>query len=83
MIAGLELTEMSFDWQTAFVILIVLAAAFYVGRMVLNRLRSMRAGGGNVSLPACAGCDNSEAKTVAPAPKVLVQIGRQQTTHRR
>ena len=46
---------MTFDWQTTFVILFVLAAALYVGRMALNRLRSMRAGGGSVSLPACSG----------------------------
>ncbi|MFL6227751.1 MAG: hypothetical protein ACJ741_03115 [Pyrinomonadaceae bacterium] len=74
---------MSFDWQTAVVILIVLAAALYVGRMTLSRLRSMRAGGGSVSLPACSGCDNEKVKPAAPAPKVLVQIGRQHTTHRR
>jgi hypothetical protein len=70
---------MNFDWQTAIVILIVLAAALYVGRMVLGRLRSMRAGGGNVSLPACSGCDNEKVKPTAPAPKVLIQLSRKPT----
>jgi hypothetical protein len=73
---------MFFDWQTAVVVLIVLAAALYVGRMALLRLRSMR-GRGNVSLPACSGCDNEKVKTTAPAPKVLVQIGRPRNTPRR
>ena len=70
---------MTFDWQTAAVILIVLAAALYVGHMALNRLRSMRAGGENVSLPACSGCDNKTVKPTAPAPKVLVQLSRRPT----
>jgi hypothetical protein len=74
---------MGFDWQTLVVILIVLAASLYVGRMAFNRLRSMRAGGGSVSLPACSGCDSEKTKPSAPAPKVLVQIGRQHTTQRR
>ena len=70
---------MKFDWQTAAVILIVLAAALYVGRMAWARVRSMR-GRGEVSLPACAGCDAKPARSDAPAPKVLVQIGRQRAT---
>jgi hypothetical protein len=73
---------MTFDWQTAAVILIVLAAAFYVGRMALGRLRSMRAGGESVSLPACSGCDNKTVKPTAPAPKILVQLSRRTTTHK-
>ncbi len=75
---------MTFDWQTAVVILIVLAAALYVGRMALARVRSMR-GRGAASLPdCCSGCDSKEPKrSDAPAPKVLVQIGRATTQQRR
>jgi hypothetical protein len=74
---------MMLDWQTAAVVLIVLAAAFYVGRMAWARVRSMR-GRGEVSLPACSGCDAKPTKkSDAPAPKVLVQIGRAPTARRR
>lgn len=74
---------MTLDWQTSLVILIVLAAAFYIGRMAWARVRSMR-GRGDVSLPACAGCDAGGAKKMdAPAPKVLVQIGRAPNSQRR
>jgi hypothetical protein len=73
---------MRFDWQTAAVVLIVLAATLYVGRMAWARVRSMR-GRGTVSLPACAGCDAGEAKKRdTPTPKVLVQIGRAQSAKR-
>ncbi|MDQ3907507.1 MAG: hypothetical protein M3268_04100, partial [Acidobacteriota bacterium] len=60
---------MTFDWQTAVVILIVLAAALYVGRMALARVRSMR-GRGAASLPdCCSGCDSKEPKrSDAPEP---------------
>ena len=73
---------MNFDWQTAAVILIVLAALLYVGRMLARRLRSMRARGGADAAAevACSGCSAGEIKTSVPAPKVLVQIGRQRTT---
>jgi hypothetical protein len=68
---------MRFDWQAAAVILIVLAALLYVGRMGARRLRSMRARGGDVAADiACSGCSAGEVKSAAPAPKVLVQIGR-------
>jgi hypothetical protein len=73
---------MMFDWQTTVVVLIVLAAAFYVGRMAWARVRSMR-GRGEVSLPACSGCDAKPAKSDAPVPKVLVQIARAPTARRR
>ncbi|MCA1631029.1 MAG: hypothetical protein LC785_03595 [Acidobacteria bacterium] len=72
---------MKFDWQTAAVILIVLAALLYTGRMLARRLRSMRARGGDVAAGAsCSGCSAEEIKASAPAPKVLVQIGRQRAT---
>ena len=72
---------MKFDWQTAAVVLIVLAASLYVGRMLARRLRSMRARGGDVAVDAsCSGCGAGEMKSTAPAPKVLVQIGRQRAT---
>lgn len=71
-----------FDWQTAAVILIVLAATLYVGRSAWQRLRSMR-GRGAVSLPACSGCEGEKVKHTAPAPKVLVQIGGSRATRRR
>jgi hypothetical protein len=73
---------MMIDWQTAAVVLIVLAAAFYVGRMAWARVRSMR-GRGEVSLPACSGCDAKSVKSDAPAPKVLVQIGSARSARRR
>jgi hypothetical protein len=72
---------MMFDWQTAAVLLIVLAALLYVGRMGARRLRSMRARGGDIAVDAaCSGCSAGEVKSTAPAPKVLVQIGRQRAT---
>jgi hypothetical protein len=74
---------MKFDWQTAAVALIVLAALLYVGRMGARHLRSMRArsGGDGVAADiACSGCGAGEVKSTAPAPKVLVQIGRQRAT---
>jgi hypothetical protein len=75
---------MRFDWQTAAVIVIVLAALLYVGRMLARRLRSMRARGGDVAAgSSCSGCSAGEVKSTAPAPKVLVQIGRQRMTPRR
>jgi hypothetical protein len=75
---------MRFDWQTAAVILIVLAALLYVGRMLARRLRSMRARGGDVAAnSSCSGCGAGEVKSNAPAPKVLVQIGRQRAAPRR
>ena len=74
---------MTFDWQTAVVVLIVLAAALYVGRTALARVRSMR-GRGDASLPdCCSGCGAGETKRPdTPAPKVLVQIGRATTRQR-
>jgi hypothetical protein len=75
---------MKFDWQTTAVILIVLAALLYVGRMIARRLRSMRARGGDIIAGAsCSGCSAGEVKSAAPAPKVLIQIGRQRATPRR
>jgi hypothetical protein len=75
---------MNFDWQTAAVVLIVLAALLYVARMGARRLRSMRARGGDVAADtACSGCGPGEVKSAAPAPKVLVQIGRQRATRPR
>ncbi|HEX8160679.1 MAG TPA: hypothetical protein VF538_02170 [Pyrinomonadaceae bacterium] len=77
---------MNFDWQTAAVALIVLAALLYVGRMIARRLRSMRArGGDDAAGGSCSGCSAGEAKvkSAAPAPKVLVQIGRQRPAPRR
>jgi hypothetical protein len=72
---------MRFDWQTAAVIVIVLAALLYVGRMLARRLRSMRARGGDVAVgTSCSGCSAGEVKSTAPAPKVLVQIGRRRAT---
>lgn len=63
-----------FDWQPAAVALIVLAAAAYVARRALARLRSMRAG----AKPGAPACGNCEPERNAPAggmaPKVLVQI---------
>ena len=62
---------MRFDWQTAAVVLIVLAALLYVARMGARRLRSMRArGGDDTAAPdaACAGCGAGEIKSTAPAP---------------
>jgi hypothetical protein len=73
---------MRFDWQMVMVALIVLAAALYVGRMAWARVRSMR-GRGEVSLPACSGCDAKSVKSHAPAPKVLVQIGSTRPARRR
>jgi hypothetical protein len=75
---------MSFDWQTAAVVLIVLAALLYVGRMGARRLRSMRArgGDGDAADTACSGCSAGEVKSTAPAPKVLVQIGRERRATR-
>jgi hypothetical protein len=75
---------MKFDWQTAAVVLIVLAALLYVGRMFARRLRSMRARGGDAAAgDSCSGCSAGEVKSAAPAPKVLVQIGRQRATQQR
>ncbi|HVG29199.1 MAG TPA: FeoB-associated Cys-rich membrane protein [Pyrinomonadaceae bacterium] len=72
---------MKFDWQTVAVVLIVLAALFYVGRMLARRLRSMRARGGDIVAGGdCSGCSAGEVKSTAPAPKVLVQIGRGRAT---
>jgi hypothetical protein len=64
------------------VLLIVLAAALYVLRSALQRLRSMR-GRGAISLPACSGCEREKVKSTAPAPKVLVQIGGSRNAPRR
>lgn len=76
---------MKFDWQTAVVILIVLAALLYVGRVGARHLRATRArsGDGMVADIACSGCEGGGAKSSAPAPKVLVQIGRQPAAPRR
>lgn len=75
---------MLFDWQTVAVALVVLAATLYLARMVLRRARSMRAGADGASTGSdCSGCGSSKVKSTAPAPKVLVQIGRAQTPPRR
>ncbi|MDT7543046.1 MAG: hypothetical protein QOE33_2950 [Acidobacteriota bacterium] len=71
-----------FDWQTMAVVLIVLAATFYIGRMVWARVRSMQ-GRGSMSLPACSGCDAKPVKSDTPEPKVLVQIGSARPARRR
>jgi len=69
--------QMIFDWQTIAVALIVLAALIYVGRRVLTRLRSMRAGRG-VVISACGNCPSEKPAAQTQAPRVLVQIGRAQ-----
>ena len=76
---------MNFDWQTAAAALAVLAALAYVARMAFRRARSMTARGvASPSSVACGGCEpEKKVKSPAPAPKVLVQIGRQRTSPRR
>jgi hypothetical protein len=67
---------MPFDWQTAAVALIVLAALLYVARRALARLRSMRAGRGGAAPTACGNCPPERPAVQARAPRVLVQIDR-------
>jgi hypothetical protein len=70
---------MKFDWQTVAVILIVLAACAYLARIAQGKLRAMR-GRGNDTTNGCSGCGNEKIVSRAPAPKVLVQLGRKPTT---
>jgi len=68
-----------FDWQLLAVVLVVAAAALYVARRGLKRLRSFR-GGGPASAPECAtGCGKCGDESPAPAP--IVQISRARTPH--
>ncbi|MCA1817452.1 MAG: hypothetical protein LC746_13870 [Acidobacteria bacterium] len=68
---------MRFDWQTAAVILIVLGALLYLARIARGKLRALRGPGGDLT-PGCSACGDDRPASRAPAPKVLVQLTRQQ-----
>jgi predicted negative regulator of RcsB-dependent stress response len=65
------------DWQTIVVVLIILAAAIYVGWRVWKRLRaftSARAGASSCET-GCGKCGTATKSSTSPA-NPLVQIGR-------
>jgi hypothetical protein len=72
-----------FDWQTITVALIILAAAIYVGRLALMRLRSFRAARGDAASceTGCGSCGNNQ-KPVATEKTVFVEISRYKTSSR-
>jgi hypothetical protein len=75
-----------FDWQTIAVILILLAASFYVGRRAIERLRSLGSNDKSIK-PSCAtgcgdGCRENE-KAITNTAQTFVQIGRLEPGSRR
>lgn len=64
-----------FEWQTIAVGLIILAAAFYTGRMAWMRLRTFRNAKGAVGESACGGCETAK-KPAMTERTVFVEIGR-------
>jgi len=75
---------MKSDWQTIAVALIIAAAAFYVARRALRRLRAFRAAKGNAA--ACeTGCGSCGEPPKGPTPPrtVFVEISRTPAAARR
>jgi hypothetical protein len=69
-----------FDWQLVAVALIVLAAAAYVARRGLKRLRSFRRGGAASPADCATGCGKCGETTAAQTPSPgIVQISRART----
>ena len=64
-----------FEWQTIAVGVIILAAAFYTGRMAWMRLRSFRKSRGAVGESACGGCETIKKPAVTERT-VFVEIDR-------
>lgn len=69
---------MTLDWQNIAVLLIVLAAAFYVGRRGWARVRSFRARGADEAACAtgcgsCAATKPTEARTAAGTTMVQIE----------
>jgi hypothetical protein len=75
---------MKFDWQTIAVALIIAAAALYVSRRALARLRAFRATKGNAAAceTGCGSCGEPQ-KVQATTRTVFVDISRTPTVSRR
>jgi hypothetical protein len=74
---------MRIDWQTFLVAVIVLAAAIYVARRALTRLRSFRASkkAANACDTGCGSCDAGQ-KAATPGT-VFVELTRKHAQPRR
>lgn len=72
------------DWQTILVTLFILAAALYVARRGLSRLRSFRAGKrASAACEAGCGCSGVDKQAGGAQKTVLLKVGRHSSSRQR